>query len=205
MKEDEAGEEPVERQDLVNCLDTLEEDFAKILEDTSSSSRDQLLKLQKAIPGLRQLIQEENDLRDAANLGRQSLLQTSNILDGIGSSTENAVNEIFEILQKIVYGDSNEGDTRDQLMKAMNVLQYQDIVAQQIKAIQAILTEMEIGLRGMMGGKVEEPGQASANVEGAFDPNARFDRDRAEVSQDDIDSWIKDSTGETDSDESIDQ
>ncbi len=205
MNENEAGDEPVERQELVNCLDTLEENFARILEDSSSSSRDLLLKLQKVIPGLRQLIQEEKDLRETADLGRQSLLQSSNILDGIGSSTENAVNEIFEILQKIVYGGSDEGGTRDQLMKAMNVLQYQDIVAQQIKAIQAILTEMEIGLRGMMGGKVEEPDQASANVEGAFDPNARFDRDRAEVSQDDIDSWIKDSTGEIDSDESTDQ
>ena len=180
-------------EEILAGLDTVESSFQEILENTSEPARNQLQILQILLPNLRRLIQNDTHLRETATRGRKVLSQTKTILSGLGTSTEAAVEEIFTILQSIVYGypkgvelQLSPREVREQLMEAMNALQFQDIVTQQLAAISALLADLDANLEPLSG---DIGNTADIQTEGAFDPNARFDRE--ESNQDDIDSWIQ--------------
>ncbi|MDP6042091.1 MAG: hypothetical protein QGG64_26310 [Candidatus Latescibacteria bacterium] len=149
--------------------------------------------LKTLLPALKDLVRQDQQLQDVAGEGRKILAQTSVILTGLGQSTEKAANEVFEILQGVAYseGDGLElklspEEIREQLLAAMNALQFQDIVAQQVKAIQALINAFDQTLAPHA--DAPDAADMDVEVEGAFDATAQFDRDR--VDPDDLDAWI---------------
>jgi len=148
--------------------------------------------LRENIPALKAVVTAGQQLDAIAAEGRKVLAQTAAILGGVSHSTATASNEIFEILQRIVYSEKDvvltgsPQEIRDQLMDVMNALQFQDIVSQQITAIQTLLETFDQTLAPLAGAPDES--ELAVHLEGAFDATASFDRDRVEV--DDLDAWI---------------
>lgn len=168
------------------------EALLKVLNDfelASVQDTDATQAMRDVIPTLKGMVETGQQL---AVEGRRILAQTANILSGVSDSTATASNEIFEILQHIVYSDQDvvltgsPQEIRDQLMAVMNALQFQDIVSQQITAIQTLLEAFDQTLAPLADAPQE--GDLSVNVAGAFDATASFDRKR--VDADDLDAWI---------------
>jgi len=143
------------------------------------------------LPALKLLAQGDQQLPPIA-AGRKMLAQTSVILNSLGKSTEKAANEVFEILQHVVYSEGNlelklsPQEVREQLLAAMNALQFQDIVAQQVNAMQTLMDAFDNTLSLLADAPDEE--DLKVEIEGAFDATAEFDRDRTDL--DDLDAWI---------------
>lgn len=160
--------------------------------EANASDIEAVKTLKNMLPELKEWVQIDQDLRKMAAEGRKIMAQTATILRGVSDSTASASNEIFEILQHIVYGDQDvvlkgsPQEIRDQLMGAMNALQFQDIVSQQLAAIQALLEAYDQTLAPLADAPLEA--DLEVGVEGAFDVTASFDRDR--VDADDLDAWI---------------
>lgn len=161
-------------------------------EKASNEDGDAVQAVRDILPDLQALILAGQQLQPIAAHGRLTLAQTVTILKSVSESTASASNEILEVLQHIVYSNKDvvlQGtpqEIRAQLMDVMNALQFQDIVSQQVTAIQTLLTTFDETLAPL----ADEPDEADVKVdiEGAFDATASFDRERVDV--DDLDAWI---------------
>lgn len=184
--------------DLLAAMAAFEGVPSEALKQVPKNTRDVITTLQHMMPAVQALLQTDLQLRHIAAQGRKTMSQTATILSGIGQSTETAFNELFDILQSIVHGGKDglqlkqkPEEIRKLLMDAMNALQFQDIVSQQLNAIQALLTDFDTTLAPL----ADPPVETEIAIEGAFDATAQFDRTRTD--QDDIDAWINDSKKES--------
>jgi hypothetical protein len=85
-------------------------------------------------------------------------------------------------------------DIKERQMHILNALQFQDIVSQQTRAVQALLEKIE---RDLEGSASKDGSTVSLDVlDGTFDPDASFDRDQAGADQSDIDKLIEDAGSE---------
>jgi hypothetical protein len=198
-------------------LGVFEQGFPRILKGTPALTRSHLVLLRDCLPSLKRLLRFAAETVPAlvrvvglADQGTTDLVRASDTLQEIRRSTEAAVSEIFSVIDRVdsllgraAEEDGGDGQTRqalsearDELALIMNALQFQDITAQQIEATKSLLAQLQAGLAGLMGGHgkgVDLPNTIEV-AEGTFDANASFDRDRADVDQDDIDRLISGNT-----------
>lgn len=133
---------------------------------------------------LERLRESEEVLRDA---GLKTVQSTSNKLEEVTTATETAATEILDnldrslvIVDKMEEGGSNPehcNELRDELLAAINQLQFQDIAAQQISHAMSLLADLESQLEEFA--QVFDNAQAgqgrTVRAMRAFDPNATFD------------------------------
>jgi hypothetical protein len=169
--------------------------------------------LRECLPDVKSLIRYAADTIPAvghmmglADRGTADLVKASTTLREVRASTERAVNEIFGIMDLVdpllakaarAEGSDDEtrkalADARGQLTLILNALQFQDITSQQIEATNALLADLGRGLAVLMEGMGEklEGGTQIEVRHGTFDPNASFDRNRADEDQASIDSLL---------------
>lgn len=204
---------------VISHVGVFEGSFPKILKDAPDFTRSHLVVLRDCIPDLKHLIRYASDtvpvvgkISGLADQGTADLAQASGTLREIRKSTEHAVNEIFGVLDKVdpllaraARAEGGDEETRKILMEArgqltliLNALQFQDITSQQIESANALLANMGNGLVTLaegMGERVE--GLPAIEVrKGTFDPNASFDRGRAQVDQEGIDGLLEGTAAE---------
>lgn len=134
---------------------------------------------------LDRLHKSEEVLRDA---GLKTVQSTSNKLEEVTTTTETAATEILDnldrslaLVDRIEGGEEGENlcdQLRDELLGAINQLQFQDIAAQQISHVMSLLGDLEGQLEAFArefdeaaAGDVVSPERPAR----AFDPNATFD------------------------------
>lgn len=208
---------------VVYHVGAFDQSFPRILKGTPEYTRSHLVLLRDCLPDLKHLLRyTANTVPAVAQMmglvdrGTADLVRASAALSEVRKSTEGAVNEIFEVLdrvhpllEKAVSAEGSDVETRQTLTEAraqltliLNALQFQDITAQQIEATNAILADLGKGLATLIAvfeEKVEDLPQIEV-LEGTFDPNASFDRDRANVDQADIDRLVEGHPTENSSD-----
>ena len=108
------------------------------------------------------------------------------LLSGIRKSTENAVNDIFTVMERIdpllelvaeaegIDKESKQAlsEAMEQLNGILGALQFQDITSQQIEATNALLAQMSSSLGALL--NEDETFSIDVNV-GTYDKNARYD------------------------------
>ncbi|MFT5369219.1 MAG: putative negative regulator of RcsB-dependent stress response [Candidatus Latescibacterota bacterium] len=131
---------------------------------------------------------DEHLLHDIAADGRKAIGQTTRILTYIGQSTEAACGELFAALQLLLADEKLPQAAKGQLQNIMNTLQFQDMVSQQLAAVQTLLATFDNTLAPLA--DVPDEADLVVDIEGAFDATANFDRERVDVH--DLDAWVKD-------------
>ena len=190
-----------------------EQSFPKVLKGARAFTRSHLVVLRDCLPDLKRLLRYVADTVPSlvqvvglADRGTTDLVKASATLQEVRRSTEQAVSEIFGVLDRVdpllaqaseAEGNSCETqqaltDARDELSLILNALQFQDITSQQIEATKSMLAGLQGGLVSLVTG-LGEDAEDVETIEvqrGTFDPNASFDRERADVHQDDIDKIV---------------
>jgi len=208
---------------VVHHVGTFERSYPRILKGTREYTRSHLVVMRESLPDLKRLLRYVVDTMPSvarmtgwADRGVADLVKASSMLHEIRSSTERAVTEIFQVLDHLdplleqaaqaeeVNGQTRQNltEARDQLLLITNSLQFQDITAQQIEATNALLRDLSGGLVTLVEGLgVEGDELPTIEVrEGTYDPNAHFDRERANVDQVEIDRLVGEAPESTESD-----
>lgn len=196
---------------LIERLDAFEADYPAVLKHTRRHTRDALEALRLLFPTLKTCLRdmsEVGELGPVAAQGAATLSEAVGMLGEVRTSTEKAVGEIFDAVDRMhgllerglgvpAGAEETLAEIQRHLTQALNALQFQDLVFQQIRAIEALLTGLETGLKRYAETLGEAPGHPVETdiTDGTFDPRARFDRDHADASQADIDSWIENVPG----------
>jgi chemotaxis regulatin CheY-phosphate phosphatase CheZ len=188
--------------------------LSRMREAAPEHIRAYLIVLQDCLPDLKHLLRYAADtvpvigrMMGLVDRGTSDLARASQILREVKRSTQQAVEEILMVLDRVnplldrVSKAEGKGsktqqmlsEARGQLVLILNALQFQDITAQQIEATNAVLADLGKGLGALMEGLGEKPdGLPTIEVmEGTFDPYASFDRDRAGVDQEAIDRLLE--------------
>ena len=93
---------------VIHHIGTFEQSFPKVIKGTQQYTRSHLIVLRDCLPDLKKLIRYAADSVPAAfrasgtaNQGLSGLTQASEMLGEIRRSTENAVNEIFDVMDRV--------------------------------------------------------------------------------------------------------
>lgn len=199
---------------VVHHMSVFEGSFPKILTGTREYTRSHLVVVKDSLPDLKRLVRYAMETVPAVarmvgvvGKGASDLTQVTSTLREVRRSTEAAVNEILEVLDRVdplleeaakaegANGKSREllEEARGELTLILNSLQFQDITAQRIEGTNALLASLGEGLVTLvegLGEQMDESMQIEV-AEGTFDPNATFDRKRAGVVQEDIDQLLE--------------
>ena len=189
---------------VIHHIGTFEQAFPKVLEETSDFTRSHLVVLQDSLPDLKRILRYASQsipaaarMTGTASQGVENVSAASAMLGQIRQSTENAVNDIFDVMERIEplmdrvaeSGAMDDGgqkalaEARDELGGILSALQFQDITSQQIEATNALLAQLSDSLRGLHDGDDDLPGIEVK--EGTYDVNARYDRQQEESGGDD--------------------
>lgn len=200
---------------LIYHLGALQGSYPKVLEDPDYA-RAHLLILRQVIPYLMHLLcfaAETVPLIErviqVASRGDESLGHVSQNLRHIDSQAESAVQQVMTELEQIENYLSRAREAADspgevkaaveaaseRLTEIFSALQFQDITSQKIEATQALLAQLDRGLRSLVEQLGLSVGRAEIEVrEGTFDERAEFDREKARESQRRVDRILKTET-----------
>ena len=181
----------------VRRLLAFERNFPKMLKGADESVRPYLLDLRQSLPDLKHLIRYAADsvptvasMTGLADQGMTDLSRASEILDDVRQATEKAVNDIFDVmdrvdplLEKVAQSEGMDEEVkqaleqaREELMLILGALQFQDITSQQIEATNALLAKLGESLITLVEGGSDENLPQIEVREGTYDPNASFNR-----------------------------
>lgn len=202
---------------LIFHIGALQGSYPKVLMDPEISAA-HLILLREILPTMVHVLKFSADMVPVVN---QMLSLVSTSSSGLGDASDNlrtinnaaemAVTEILTALEEMdaklqelretaAAGESIEEAVDDLSMRLttiMSALQFQDITSQQIEATHALLANLGQGLQQLierLGISMEGP--QIAVREGAYDANARYDRQAAQEKQQEIDELIEEQPAE---------
>jgi chemotaxis regulatin CheY-phosphate phosphatase CheZ len=210
----ETIENLLKKIDMVDChVRTFTQSFPRILKDTSLYTQSHLVVMQECLPYLKKLlayVRESTPLihgmADIAVQGTSDLSKASGHLNEIDQSSERAVQEILDVMERVrlqleeaTKAEDCGPESKEKIEKAnmglfsmMEALQFQDITSQRVQATNALLSQLDSRLGSLiegMGGP--EKVETIKVVSGSFDPEGTYDREKAQEKQQEIDQLIE--------------